>query len=68
LHIKKSFAEGENIMAESKSLTISQVDRQNILNNALAVTEIEKHTTIDGVYYDGKIYVTKEKIGGDIIL
>lgn len=35
-------------------LTTSKVDRQNILNNSLAVTEIERQTTIDGVYYDGK--------------
>ena len=49
-------------MGESKNLTTSKVDRQNILNNSLAVTEIEKHTTIDGVYYDGKMYVTKELV------
>lgn len=49
-------------MAESKNLTTSKVDRQNILNNSLAVTEIEKHTTIDGVFYDGKTYVTKELV------
>ena len=29
-------------MAESKNLTTSKVDRQNILNNSLAVEEIEK--------------------------
>lgn len=49
-------------MAETKNLTTSKMDRQNILNNTLAVTEIEKHTTIDGVYYDGKMYVTKEMV------
>ena len=49
-------------MGETKNLTTSKVDRQNILNNSLAVTEIEKHTTIDGVFYDGKMYVTKELV------
>lgn len=49
-------------MTESRNLTTSKVDRQNILNNSLAVTEIEKHTTIDGVCYDGKMYVTKELV------
>ena len=49
-------------MAESRNLTTSKVDRQNILNNSLAVTEIEKHTTIDAVCYDGKMYVTKELV------
>ena len=49
-------------MAESRNLTTSKVDRQNILNNSLAVTEIEKHTTIDSVSYDGKMYVTKELV------
>lgn len=49
-------------MAESRNLTTSKVDRQNILNNSLAITEIEKHTTIDAVYYDGKMYITKELV------
>jgi len=47
-------------MEEIKNLTTSKVERQNILNNSLAVTEIQKHTTIDCVCYDGKMYVTKE--------
>ena len=33
-------------MEEIKNLTTSKVERQNILNNSLAVTEIQKHTTI----------------------
>lgn len=49
-------------MAESKNLTTSKVDRQNILNNSLAVEEIEKHTTIDSISYDGKMYITKELV------
>lgn len=46
-------------MTESRNLTTSKVDRQDILNNSLAVTEIEKHTTIDGICYEGKMYVSQ---------
>ena len=49
-------------MAENKNLTTSQVDRQNILNNSLAVAEIEKHTCIDGVFFEEKMYLTKEQV------
>ena len=49
-------------MAETKNLTTSQVDRQNILNNSLAVTEVQNHTTIDGIFFEDKLYVTKEMV------
>ena len=49
-------------MAETKNLTTSQVDRQNILNNSLAVTEVQNPTTIDGLFFEDKLYVTKEMV------
>lgn len=49
-------------MTENKNLTTSKVDRQNILNNPLAMVEIEKKTTIDAVHYEGKKYITKDLI------
>ena len=33
--------------------------RQNILNNEIAVAEIQK-TGINGIIWDGKVYVTRE--------
>lgn len=45
-----------------RDLTTSQVDRQNILNNALAVDEIQKTTSIDCVFFENKLYMTKEML------
>ena len=45
-----------------KDLTTSQIDRQNILNNALAVSEIQKTSKIDCVCFDDKMYLTKELV------
>ncbi len=45
-----------------KDLTVSQVDRQNILNNPYALEQIEKATQIRGLSFEGKSVVTKEKV------
>lgn len=47
---------------EKKDLTVSQVDRQNILNNPYALQEIEKATRIKGISFEGKTVVLKEQI------
>lgn len=49
-------------MAENKDLTVSQIDRQNILNNSYAIQEIEKVTNIQGISFEGKIVVLKEQV------
>lgn len=46
----------------TKDLTVSQVDRQNILNNPYALQEIEKATRIKGIPFEGKTVVLKEQI------
>ncbi len=51
----------ENI---KKDLTVSQVDRQNILNNPYALQEIEKATRIKGIPFEGKTVVLKEQVSG----
>ena len=45
----------------SKDLTTSQIDRQNILNNDLAVNEIQNQTGIQGIIFDGPLRFTKSK-------
>jgi hypothetical protein len=45
-----------------KDLTVSQVDRQNILNNPYALQEIEKATRLKGVPFEGKNVVVKEQV------
>ncbi|OJF77268.1 MAG: DNA-binding protein [Treponema sp. CETP13] len=43
-----------------KDLTASKLDRQNILNNEMALKEIEKNANIDGVFYTDCMFFTKE--------
>lgn len=46
----------------SKDLTTSEIDRQNILYNRFALTEIEKAAGIQGIPFEGKTVVLKEQI------
>lgn len=46
----------------SKDLTNSQIDRQNILNNSFAITEIQKATGIKGIVFKGSIRLIKEQV------
>lgn len=46
----------------AKDLTTSRIDRQNILNNEMAVGEIQTTTQIKTVLWNGKYYLTKEMI------
>jgi len=56
----------ESIMNDNaqntKDLTVSEVDRQNILNNSYALQEIEKATRIKGIPFEGKTVVLKEQV------
>ena len=44
----------------AKDLTTSRIDRQNILNNEIAIEEIQGKSGVDGVLWDGKVFVTRE--------
>ena len=46
----------------AKDLTVSRIDRQNILNNELAVEEIHNSVEIKSVPWNEKFYLTKELI------
>lgn len=46
----------------NKDLTNSPVDRQNILNNPFALSEIEKAAGIQGIPFEGKTVVLKEQV------
>lgn len=46
----------------AKDLTTSKIDRQNILNNNLAISEIQKSSNIDCVFFENKLYLTKEMV------
>lgn len=46
----------------SKDLTSSKIDRQNILNNELAIAEIQKQTRIQGILFEDKLCFTKSMV------
>ncbi|MBD5465726.1 MAG: DNA (cytosine-5-)-methyltransferase [Lachnospiraceae bacterium] len=43
----------------SKDLTNSKLDRQNILNNEMALNEIQRSSNIKGIPFENKLYFTK---------
>ena len=46
----------------AKDLTSSRIDRQNILNNELALEEIQDSSNIRGIVFEGKICHTKKMV------
>lgn len=44
----------------AKDLTSSRFDRQNILNNEIAIEEIQTKAGIEGILWCDKVYVTRE--------
>lgn len=48
--------------SSGKDLTVSQVDRQNILNNPVALSELEKISQIQGLVFEGQSVLTKEQV------
>ncbi len=46
----------------SKDLTTSQIDRQNILNNDVALSEIEKAVNLKCIVWDDRLYLTKDMV------
>ncbi len=45
-----------------KDLTVSQIDRQNILNNSVALKEVERALGIKGILFENEMKFTKKKI------
>lgn len=46
----------------ARDLTNSDLDRQNILNNVIALDEIQKIADVKGIIFEGKVTFTKEMI------
>lgn len=44
----------------AKDLTASRLDRQNILNNEMAIEEIQAKSGVEGIIWNDKLYVTRE--------
>ena len=45
-----------------KDLTVSDIERQNVLNNRFAVDRIQKHLDITGMLFDGEYRFTKKMV------
>jgi hypothetical protein len=45
-----------------KDLTTSKIDRQNILNNNIALAEIQKKTDFKGIFWNGRLMFTREMV------
>lgn len=43
-----------------KDLTVSNIERQNVLNNRFAVDEIQKRLDISGMFFEGEYWLTKK--------
>ena len=46
----------------AKDLTISKIDRQNILNNEMAIQELHKQSNIRGIIFEGTLCLTKNMV------
>ena len=45
-----------------KDLTVSQVQRQNILNNKFALEEVEKNIGIQTIYFEDDMWLTEKQV------
>ncbi|UBF26648.1 DNA-binding protein [Kovacikia minuta CCNUW1] len=45
-----------------KDLTVSPLDRQNILNNAYALEKLEEYLGLGGTLYEGEVLFTKQQL------
>lgn len=45
-----------------KDLTVSTIERQNVLNNRFAVDEIQRHLDISGMLFEGEYWLTKKMV------
>lgn len=45
-----------------KDLTVSNIERQNVLNNRFAIDEIQKHLELTGILFEGEYRFTKKMV------
>ncbi len=43
-----------------KDLTISSIERQNVLNNSFAIKKLQEHLDIESMFFDGEYWLTKK--------
>ncbi len=45
-----------------KDLTVSQIERQNVLNNRFAIATIQDHLGLEAIYYNDQYWLTKKMV------
>ena len=45
-----------------KDLTVSNIERQNVLNNRFAIDEMQKHLELTGMLFEGEYRFTKKMV------
>lgn len=45
-----------------KDLTISSIERQNVLNNSFAIKKLQEHLDIESMFFDGEYWLTKKMV------
>ena len=45
-----------------KNLTVSQIERQNVLNNRFAVDKIQEQLNLEGLFFEGQYWLTKKMV------
>ena len=45
-----------------KDLTVSNIERQNVLNNRFAINKIQKQLDIPGMLFEGEYWLTKKMV------
>ncbi len=45
-----------------KDLTISNIERQNVLNNRFAVKKLQERLDVEGMFFDGEYWLTKKMV------
>lgn len=43
-----------------KDLTISSIERQNVLNNSYAIKKLQDRLDIESMFFDGEYWLTKK--------
>lgn len=46
----------------AKDLTTSAIERQNVLNNSLAIPRIQEALDVEAYFFEGKYYLTKQMV------
>ena len=62
LSLRWSYTIINNISGMTQDLTTSQIERQNVLNNRIAIPRIQDAIGVHALEFEGKFYLTKQMV------